>query len=99
MKDIYEILKLLKEEFRCFEVDLCLAQVYEQEGDEIGKEVFHVVLFSELCENPIEVRLPTDQESLELFDVKSLCVNLMFELSCQGEVTHDIYEFGSETIH
>ena len=99
MKNIYEILKLLKEEFQCFEVNLCLAQLYQDEGDEVGKEVFHIVLFSELCENPIEVKLPTDQDQLSLFDVKALCENLLFELSCQEEVTQEIYEFGNKTIH
>lgn len=99
MTNIYEILKLLKEEFKCFEVDLCLAQVYEQEGDEVGKEVFHVVLFSELCENPIEINLSTDEGLLSHLNIREVCNELKFELSCQKQITHELYLFGNKTLH
>jgi hypothetical protein len=100
MYRIYQILKILKEEFQCFQVDVSLAQCYEDENDEEGFDDMVIVLFSELCNDPIEIRINTNPEHLENFNVRKCCDQLRFELSCaNNRTTDDFYTHDSKRIH
>jgi len=100
MYKIYQILKIFKEQFECYQVDISLAQCYEDGGDEDGFEEMVVVLFSDLCNDPIEVRINTNPEYLESFNVQRCCERIKFELSCAvSRTTDDFYTHDSKRLH
>lgn len=92
MDKIYQILKLIKEEFVAFEVNISLSQIFEDMEDEVGEEVFGIIIMSELCKDPFEIKINTDPKLLKDFDVEKCLQHLKFELS-------SIEEFGSEDFY
>lgn len=93
MISVYNIIKKLKEEFNCFEVDIFLAD--KDEG-----EIFSVVLYSELYRDPIMIDLNTFSGNLENFSLKNCCDHLRFELSCIEDLDpHLLYKDYCLTTH
>ena len=90
MKKIYDLMKKISDEFKCFEVQCIFAQ--EEDDNEEFYDVFNIVLFSTLSNDPIEISITTNPEMLEKFDVETCLRHLRFELSCRGD-------YGSEEFY
>lgn len=94
---LYDILKQIKDEMDCFDVEIRLGDSIseEQEG-----EYMCIVIYSDNLPEPISIDINTDIRYMNDMDLDKTIEHLKFELSALYKQTNDVYyPLGNATVH